>query len=337
MDAMETWPVTHESMEPDSRTPDPLAADVADPWDAGSGGVDYEQLFVDQYKTIRSIVLFIGGRRRLTVHELEEVACHVNLKLIENDYGVFRKFEGRSSLRSYLSVVIQRLFLDWRVAQWGKWRPSAFAKRNGQVAMLLEQLTVCQGLSFEEAQTTLETVHRVTIGTRALEQLYAQLPTRSRRRYTGIEALRDVPAPFEDPMGGLMAEVESSEMAETSLALSSEVARLPPEERRLLKRRFVDGLTIRAIAATEGEDSKRLYRRLARLLVRLRMRLEKRGIQPSDVLRLLGRADVTLTAGWGLHEESHARPVVDTEIAFPSVPALVAASHQASGLEELAY
>ena len=57
-----------------------------------------------------SIVSFIGRRRRLAAHELEEFAAHVNLKLIEDDYAVFRKFEGRSSLRTYLTVVVQRCF-----------------------------------------------------------------------------------------------------------------------------------------------------------------------------------------------------------------------------------
>jgi len=45
--------------------------------------------------------------------------------------ALLAKFEGRSSLRTFLTVVIQRLFLDHRISAWGKWRPSAEARRGG--------------------------------------------------------------------------------------------------------------------------------------------------------------------------------------------------------------
>ena len=52
------------------------------------------------------------------------------LKAIERATGVdvvLRKFEVRSSLRTYLTVVVNRMYIDGRVKQWGKWRPSAIA------------------------------------------------------------------------------------------------------------------------------------------------------------------------------------------------------------------
>ena len=44
-------------------------------------------------------------------------------------------------------AVIQRLFLDARIAKWGKWRPSVSARRLGGVAVLLERLLTRDGLS----------------------------------------------------------------------------------------------------------------------------------------------------------------------------------------------
>ena len=52
---------------------------------------------------------------------------------------------GRGSLNTYLRVVIERLVLDMRVTNWGKWRPSARARRLGAEAVLFEQLTVRDG------------------------------------------------------------------------------------------------------------------------------------------------------------------------------------------------
>jgi hypothetical protein len=53
------------------------------------------------------------------------------LKLIENDYRILRSFEGLASLGTYLTTVIARLFLDFQIHEWGRWRPSAAATRLG--------------------------------------------------------------------------------------------------------------------------------------------------------------------------------------------------------------
>jgi DNA-directed RNA polymerase specialized sigma24 family protein len=86
-------------------------------------------------------ISFVSSRHHLPGSEADDFGSHVKLKLIEHDYAILKKFEGRSNLRTYLTVVIHRLFLDYRIKAWGKWRPSAAAKRCGGVAILLERLT----------------------------------------------------------------------------------------------------------------------------------------------------------------------------------------------------
>jgi RNA polymerase sigma factor (sigma-70 family) len=259
---------------------------------------DYEQLFLNHMRTVTGIVTFIARRRGLTADESDEFGSHVNLKLIEDDYAVFRKFRGRSSLRTYLTVVIQRLFLDWRVAQWGKWRPSALAKRSGKIATLFEQLTMRRGLSFEQALTVLETEHRIAVDRSELEALFAQLPARPRRRYVGEDALQDVPASYGNPIGGLLAEATASVAAQTAAALSAELSQLPAEDQLLLKSRFLNGNSVIDIAKESCQDAKKLYRRLERLLARLRAKLEMQGIRYSQVQDLLADGDAELTAAW---------------------------------------
>jgi RNA polymerase sigma factor (sigma-70 family) len=272
---------------------------AADADSAPSGEpITCEQLFLDHMDTIARIVTFVARRRGLTSDEGDEFLSHVNLKLIEDDYAVLRKFRGRSSLRTYLTVVIQRLFLDWRVAQWGKWRPSALAKRTGTVAILLEQLTMRQGLSFEQAITVLETEHRLAVDRSELEALFAQLPARPRRRYIGEEALHDVPASYGDPSGGLAAEATASAATRTARALAKELGRLPAEDLRLLRERFLNGYSVVDIAKGTCQDSKKLYRRLERLLARLRAKLEIRGIRQSEVRELLADPCVEVTTAW---------------------------------------
>jgi len=67
-----------------------------------------------------------------------------------DDSAILRQFQMRSSLRTYLTVVICRLFLDERIARFGKWRPSRKAVRVGSTAVLFERLTMRDGLIFED-------------------------------------------------------------------------------------------------------------------------------------------------------------------------------------------
>lgn len=260
---------------------------------------DYEAVFVNHVKTVRSIVGFIARRRQLTTDEIEEFGAHVNLKLIEDNYAVFRRFKGRSSLRTYLSVVIHRLFLDWRVAQWGRWRPSAVARHHGKVAMLFERLTVRDGLSFEQARTVLETEHRLTIDPRELESLYAHLPARVPRRHVGEGVLMEIPASYGDPASSLIAGASASAATDLVEMLSTLLAGLDPDDQALLRSHFLKGRSVLEIARAGCLDSRRLYRRISRLLGRLRTELEQRGIRYGDVQELFEHVDVSMADAWG--------------------------------------
>ena len=121
------------------------------------------------------------------------------------------------------------------------------------------------------------------------------------------DALKDLPASYGDPATGLVAEAEHSAAAVASNALSAELAALAPDDLRLLKLRFADGLTVAAIARATSEDSKRLYRRIQRLLSELRVRLVRRGIDGADVLSITGRADLQLSVAWASHADTRCR------------------------------
>ena len=91
--------------------------------------VSQESLFLTSLPVIDEVTLSVCRRHRLSGPEAEDFAAEVHLHFIERDSEVLRRFEGRSSLRTFLSVVINRLLLDYRNRLWGKWRPSAEARR----------------------------------------------------------------------------------------------------------------------------------------------------------------------------------------------------------------
>jgi RNA polymerase sigma factor (sigma-70 family) len=63
--------------------------------------------------------------------EVEEFLSWALLKLIDSDYRILGKWEGRSTFSTYLTVVLVNLMRDYRIHLWGK-RPSAASRRQGQ-------------------------------------------------------------------------------------------------------------------------------------------------------------------------------------------------------------
>ncbi len=89
------------------------------------------------------------------------------------------KWQGRSSIKTYLTTVINRIYLDFQVQRFGKWRPSAEARRLGPVALRLEQLMFRDGLSFDEACEVLLSDPRIGLNRDDLHAIRVQLPQRT--------------------------------------------------------------------------------------------------------------------------------------------------------------
>jgi len=72
-----------------------------------------------------TVIRAVARARRLACGDFQDFAQTVHLKLLERRYDAFSRFRGDSSLRTYLTVVVTRILLEWRNARSGKWRPSA--------------------------------------------------------------------------------------------------------------------------------------------------------------------------------------------------------------------
>src|SRR5262245_39787988 len=83
------------------------------PTSAGSS-VSQESPFLASLPVIDEVTLLVCRRHRLSGAEAEDFKAEVHLHFIERNSDVLRRFEGRCSLRTFLAVVIQRLFLDYR-------------------------------------------------------------------------------------------------------------------------------------------------------------------------------------------------------------------------------
>jgi RNA polymerase sigma factor for flagellar operon FliA len=246
-----------------------------------------ESLLLSELATIDRIVAFVRVRNHLSSEDADEFASHVKLRLVENDYAILRKFEGRSSLRTYLTVVIQRLFLDYRTSAWGKWRPSAEARRLGELAILVERLTTRDGYSPDEVHELLTTNHGVTISRADLERLIAKLPSRTRRTFEGEESLAHLPDREPTPERALAEQGRATVMTRVNTALGRALAGLEPQDQLIVRMRYHDGRSVAEIGSALHLDQKALYRRFERLLKGLRRSLESEGVDAEEIIGVL--------------------------------------------------
>jgi RNA polymerase sigma factor for flagellar operon FliA len=252
-----------------------------------------ETVLVSELGTIDRIIDFVAARRHLRASDAADFASHVKTKLVEDDYAILRKFQGRSSLRTYLTVVIQRMFVDYCVEKWGKWRPSAEARRAGEVGIVLEQLLWRDGYTFDQACEVIVTNYRMTTDRAGLERIAAALPARTKRHFEDEGALVDRAA--DRGADVLIERRDRTRLAKrVSATLKRLIHRMEPEDRLILALKHVDVRSIADIASMMNLDQKRLYRRHERLLRDLRDGLEAEGIVAEDALAIFDDPEVSL-------------------------------------------
>jgi RNA polymerase sigma factor (sigma-70 family) len=245
-----------------------------------------EELFLSELARIERVIAWVCARRCLRSADAEDFGSAVKLRLIENDYEVLAKFRGRSSLGTYLAAVINRLYLDYQAQRFGKWRPSAEARRLGPLALRLESLLYRDGLTFEEACGVLESEQRAS--REELHELRLKVPRRNPRRASGEE-----PEPIEPPEGAASVErAERQALAErTFLAIRRSLQRLPARDRILLRLHIDGGLSVQQVARALGEEPRALYRRKEAALEQLRGGLAAEGIGRQELYELLSALD----------------------------------------------
>ena len=255
--------------------------------------VDYQRLLLENLPLIDLIVRTTGRRRHLSA-EQEDFAGFVRLRMVEDDYAVLRKFQHRSSLRTYLAAVIGRMSLDFCVERWGRWRPSAVADRLGPVAVLLERLVTRDGYTLNEAIEIVQTNHASELSPGELRDIWAQLPARIKTTEVGEEAAAAVPSTQTAESSVEDAErLVNVERLERTLQLA--FATIPAQDRVLVALRYDQELSIVEIARLTGSSVPTLHRRLDRTIKDLRRALTASGFDPREVAGLIGHASITLS------------------------------------------
>jgi len=256
-----------------------------------------EELFLSNLDVIEDAAHFVARRARLTPDDAEDLASSLKLRLIEDDYAVLRKFEGRCALSTYLVSIAHRLFVDDWMHTHGRWRPSAEAKRLGEAAVLLESLLVRDRLPLAEALPIAQRAHP-SLTKEEAAAIELRLPHRSPR--PRLVALENEIEPAVDG-----ATVEAEAIEHERAVVSERASRIVQEalggiseaERVAIRLRFGQDMSVADIARMLRCDQKRLYRRIENILRLLRQALERSGFQAAEIRELIGAIDSHLDFG----------------------------------------
>jgi RNA polymerase sigma factor (sigma-70 family) len=260
--------------------------------------MNHEQLYLDNLRTIERIAGFVVRRHQVSGDEVQEFVQEVCVRLLDDDYAVIRKFEGRSSFSTFLTTVITRLYQQWRVEQWGKWRPSAEARRLGDTAITLERLLTRDGYTLHEAVATLTTRSDSSITAEQLEAIYVRLPARAPRPTLVSDEGMPESAAVHEADSDRLEQAESERSARVAArAMDDLLETFDAQDRLLLQLRFWDARKVPEIARTMQVEQKKVYKRLEKLFLTLRRGLERAGVTKSDVARLLTRGEHEISLG----------------------------------------
>lgn len=244
-----------------------------------------EQLFLANLPLIKKVVVQTCHRCNFKTEETEEFLSQVQDKIMADDYAVLRKFEGKSTLKSYLTAVIKNQMHDFQNRLWGKWRHSEMAKRLGPVAMHLEKL-LRDGYTFDEAVAILRTNHKIEMSWQELHEIAAKLPPRTPRHTESEKALDDVPSSNASPDAGIMEEEKIAIQTKVLAALEKAIKSLPAEDQLILRMRVWSRFSVPDIAKLlklDEKQQKALYKRIEKAQEHLRREMERLGIRKADI------------------------------------------------------
>ena len=239
---------------------------------------------------LSDVIRQVARAHRVPPEDADDFIQTVHLRMLERQYDVFERFSGRSSLRTYLTVVVTRLLLDWRNSVYGKWRPSAAARRLGEEAVRIERLIVRDGYSASEA-VELMCSEDLARSRSELEALADRIPVRHRRRLVPDDTLaQSLCTAFDDPVA---AEECATQERRVRAALATAMKQLSTRDRRLIALRYARGCSVKTASVILQVEPKTLYRQMESVMRRLRRTLAAAGVSG-----VVGLETHQRTLGW---------------------------------------
>jgi RNA polymerase sigma factor (sigma-70 family) len=241
---------------------------------------DPEVLFRANLALIDRVIDSVCRRARLRPEDAEDFASSAKISLMEDDYAILRKYEARSSLTTFLTVVVQRLLVDDRMRNYGRWHPSAEAKRMGKAAVLLETMLHRDRRTLDEAVPHVQALEPA-LARAELERMAARLPERGALRPRAVP-LDEETFVARESADARALDAEAQRLSERAGRVIREaLAAKSLEDRMLVRFHFGSSMSIAKVSQMMRLPQRPLYRRLESLLQHLRKALVAEGIDSS--------------------------------------------------------
>jgi len=279
------------------------------------------EVFETNLAMIERVIERVCRAARLAGADAEDFASCARLHLIENDYEVLRRHDRSASLATYLTVVLQRLLINQRNHELGRWRPSAEAQRMGEPGVLLERLVGRDRRPLAEVVPILIAVD-CTLTPRDVVAMAERLPERARRpRAVDLGEVVESTVPSTEDASVRVDEAERRRlMDKAGKVLRGAIDAMQVEDRMILRMRFVSSMPISDIARILRLPQRPLYRRVESLLARLHEVLTREGIGSREAEELIGANESSVDAGIGVENEATGQSIETTGSAAERQP-----------------
>jgi len=231
--------------------------------------------------------------------DADDFASEVKLALLEDDCRVLQGYRGDSSLATFLAVVVRNMLFDSRSRTYGRWRPTAEARRMGETAVLLERLVHRDGRPLD---TVLPIVRDLdpSVTREGAAAILARLPERPvRARETVFEAVDLETYASGERADERVVSAEAKRVSgETSRVMREALQRMPLEDRMIVRLRFVSGMSVADISRMMRLPQRPLYRRIESALDQLRRALKRAGVDARTVAELIGSSGAEMDFGF---------------------------------------
>jgi RNA polymerase sigma factor (sigma-70 family) len=264
--------------------------------------MDPRTLIEQNVELIERVVQRACRRVGIPAGDVDDAASMVKLALVDNDYEILRRYEGRASLATYLAIVVQRMLADQRERTHGRWRPSPEAKRLGDRAVVIEDIVGRQKRSIDEALPHVRVIDASITREEVVAIADRRPQRRPRPREVELPAEEAVPLAAGDRSDAAALDSDLHDASRLAGTMVREtIAGWPAEDRLLVRLRFESALSIADISRLMNVPQRPLYRRLEALLAQLRERLLAAGIDPStagDLAGASGRIEMDFGFTW---------------------------------------
>ena len=210
---------------------------------------------------------------------LDDRVQDVYALLLEDGGRRLRAYPGGGHFRLFLRRLTLNALTDSLRSEHGRARPKAAIARLNPLEQKAYRLLYEERLSREEAIARLaEPDARAAVNVAYDLGDLGPMRSRARPRIVGLDdgaAPVDLAASDRDPEAELIHLEEVARQSERENALLAALRNEPPDVRKILQLRFLDGLKPSEIADRLGRDRKDVYRVLERALARLKLLLAR--------------------------------------------------------------